>query len=178
MLINLRHKFSNSLTTGKTLSSRKFSLALASTPDALFRLKNPDPITTPKYVFVGGKGGVGKTSTSSALSISLSDEGLRTLIVSTDPAHSLGNSSSVLSSPIHIISGDALDLDLSSGSIVKIPTERNLWALEINVEQALEGFKANANNFNAAGLAKSFGVPPGRRLDFSTYSTSPTCSSC
>ncbi len=35
-------------------------------------------------------GGVGKTSTSSALALALSDNNLRTLVVSTDPAHSLG----------------------------------------------------------------------------------------
>jgi anion-transporting ArsA/GET3 family ATPase len=62
-----------------------------------------------QYIFVGGKGGVGKTSISSALSICLSKgnthnhdndyimlvnltaKGLRVLVVSTDPAHSLGD---------------------------------------------------------------------------------------
>jgi arsenite-transporting ATPase len=44
----------------------------------------------PKFIFVGGKGGVGKTSTSSAIAISLSDKAFKTLVVSTDPAHSLG----------------------------------------------------------------------------------------
>lgn len=97
-----------------------------------------------QYVFVGGKGGVGKTTTSSSLALALSDSGLRTLIVSTDPAHSLG---------------DSLDLPLSSGSIVKVPTETNLWALEVDVEDALESFKETAKEFNAESLSKSFGVP-------------------
>lgn len=42
----------------------------------------------PRFVFFGGKGGVGKTTVSSAFAVKLADEGLKTLIVSTDPAHS------------------------------------------------------------------------------------------
>ena len=33
-----------------------------------------------RYVFVGGKGGVGKTSTSAATAVKFADEGLRTLV--------------------------------------------------------------------------------------------------
>ena len=42
-------------------------------------------------LFVGGKGGVGKTSVSAAIAQRWSREGGRVLIVSTDPAHSLGD---------------------------------------------------------------------------------------
>ena len=41
-----------------------------------------------KFVFFGGKGGVGKTTVSSAYAVKCARAGLRTLIVSTDPAHS------------------------------------------------------------------------------------------
>jgi len=44
-----------------------------------------------RIVFVGGKGGVGKTTTAAAVALHLADSGRRCLVVSTDPAHSLGD---------------------------------------------------------------------------------------
>lgn len=44
-----------------------------------------------RVLFVGGKGGVGKTSISSAVAVARASEGARVLVVSTDPAHNLGH---------------------------------------------------------------------------------------
>ena len=44
-----------------------------------------------KIVFVGGKGGVGKTTLAAALSLAAAEAGHRCLVISTDPAHSLGD---------------------------------------------------------------------------------------
>jgi len=44
-----------------------------------------------RVLFVVGKGGVGKTTTSAAIAVGLAERGYKTLIVSLDPAHNLGD---------------------------------------------------------------------------------------
>ncbi len=44
-----------------------------------------------RILFVGGKGGVGKTTTASALALKAAESHRKVLVVSTDPAHSLGD---------------------------------------------------------------------------------------
>jgi arsenite/tail-anchored protein-transporting ATPase len=44
-----------------------------------------------RFCFVVGKGGVGKTTTSGAIALAFADRGIRTHLISTDPAHSLGD---------------------------------------------------------------------------------------
>lgn len=50
-----------------------------------------DTVRARRVLFVGGKGGVGKTSVSSAVALARAREGARVLVVSTDPAHNLGH---------------------------------------------------------------------------------------
>lgn len=84
--------------------------------------------TDRKYVMISGKGGVGKTSLAASLAVRFAQEGHTTLVVSTDPAHSLG---------------DSLAQDISGGVPVLIEgTDLPLWGMEIDTEREKEKFKA------------------------------------
>ncbi|MCT9094723.1 ArsA family ATPase [Haloarchaeobius sp. HME9146] len=75
-----------------------------------------------KFVFFGGKGGVGKTTVSSAFGLKNANAGLKTLVVSTDPAHS---------------TSDVFDQQFGDDPD---PVEgiENLWAMEIDPEEEVE----------------------------------------
>ncbi len=75
-----------------------------------------------KIMFFGGKGGVGKTSCSSAFSLQKTYEGKKVLLISTDPAHSVS---------------DLFECKIGS-DIVKI--RENLYATEINPEEEAEKY--------------------------------------
>ncbi|MHA1268607.1 MAG: ArsA family ATPase [Candidatus Helarchaeota archaeon] len=73
--------------------------------------------STMKFTLFGGKGGVGKTTCASASAVWAADHGRETLIISTDPAHSLS---------------DSFNIDLSGGEVYPVPGFENLYGLEIN----------------------------------------------
>src|SRR5215210_3465031 len=69
-------------------------------PNRKSKIENQKPLLPPdfpptRYVFFGGKGGVGKTTAAAATALALLDAagpGERVLVFSTDPAHSLSDS--------------------------------------------------------------------------------------
>ena len=67
--------------------------------------------TKRKYYMLGGKGGVGKTSCAASLAVKFANSGHPTLVVSTDPAHSLSDSfAQVTVFPWHKVLKDLFDL--------------------------------------------------------------------
>ncbi len=83
--------------------------------DALLRNLEHKPL-----LFVGGKGGVGKTTHAASLACRLADLGRKVLLISTDPAHSLGD---VLQTPL-------------SGTVRALTPY--LSALELNPQQMVD----------------------------------------
>ena len=75
---------------------------------------------TPRTILYTGKGGVGKTSVAAATARRCARAGLRTVVLSTDPAHSLS---------------DSLEEELGS-----IPTQcgENLWGQEVQAQEEME----------------------------------------
>jgi arsenite-transporting ATPase len=65
--------------------------------EAVDDIDTPTGIDAPDYVLYGGKGGVGKTTCAAATALASAQDGTATLVVSTDPAHSL---SDTLETPI------------------------------------------------------------------------------
>lgn len=67
-----------------------------------------------RVVFVSGKGGVGKTAVAAAVAWGLAQRGRRVLLVSTDPAHSLGHlwQQQISDQPTPVVAGlDAIEID-------------------------------------------------------------------
>jgi len=86
-----------------------------------------------RFVFVGGKGGVGKTTTAAAIALRFARSGRKTLVVSTDPAHSLGDA---LDMPL-FAQPCAVPLTEISGEDLK----ENLYGLEINPAEVVDDFR-------------------------------------
>ncbi|HSL14870.1 MAG TPA: ArsA family ATPase [Actinomycetota bacterium] len=78
-----------------------------------------------RYVFFGGKGGVGKTVLAGMSALWFAQQGRRTLLASTNPVHSLSG---------------LLDQDVF-GTHTPVESVENLWAFEIDTRDAIERSK-------------------------------------
>jgi arsenite-transporting ATPase len=79
-----------------------------------------------------GKGGVGKTSISAATALRCAEMGLRTIVLSTDTAHSLG---------------DSLDVEIGPEPI---EIRQNLWAQEVDARYSMEKYWGNVQRYMVA----------------------------
>jgi len=78
-----------------------------------------------KYVFFGGKGGVGKTVFAGATALWFARQGRRTMLASTNPVHSLSS----------LLAQDVL------GKHTPVADVSNLWAYEIDTKDTIERSK-------------------------------------
>ena len=104
-----------------------------------------------RLLLFGGKGGVGKTTTSSATAVWLADAGLKVLLVSSDPAHSTSDS-----------------LDTSLGPVpVEVDGVPGLFGLEMDPEAKLSNLLPKVgeavNNMGSGGMGGLGGL--GMMLD-------------
>ncbi|MEU4360840.1 ArsA family ATPase [Promicromonospora sp. NPDC023987] len=101
-----------------------------------------DVVRGRRVLFLGGKGGVGKTTTASALALAQAQAGRRVLVVSTDPAHNLG----------HLWQRDVGD--------AVVP----LWRAEAGSGRS-NGTGPNGTGPNGAGLLDGVEIDPRRTTD-------------
>jgi len=104
----------------------------------------PAGVDAPEYVLYGGKGGVGKTTCAAATALASARDGTATLVLSTDPAHSLSDTleTSIPAEPTRIREADPL------------------WAAEIDPEAATGPFAPDepAADADAAGAGPAGGA--------------------
>jgi len=79
-----------------------------------------------KYIFVGGKGGVGKTVIASAIALDLAERGRKVLLASFNPVHSLST---------------LFQQDLSGGVVKKIKEVESLYAVEVEIDDIVNRYK-------------------------------------
>ncbi len=88
-----------------------------------------------RVILFTGKGGVGKTSVAAATALRCARAGYRTLVMSTDPAHSLG---------------DSLDAELGTD---RVQVAGNLWAHEVSALHEMERNWRRLHDYAAAVFA-------------------------
>jgi len=92
------------------------------------------------FVFIGGKGGVGKTTVSAATALWFAKQGKKTLVISTDPAHSLS---------------DSFERNIGHNPT---PIAENLEAVEIDPEVAMKDYQAKIQEQQAMNPGMDMGL--------------------
>lgn len=138
-----------------------------------------------KLLFVGGKGGVGKSTTAAGIAFQAAKQGRRTLLVSTDPAHNLGDIlhkkiSSMITRVNKYLS--AIEIDTVKETDEYIARVRENMAhlihadMVVEVNRYLETAKASPGADEAALFDKLISIilEEGRHFDTIIFDTAPT----
>ncbi len=97
----------------------------------------------PRIIIFSGKGGVGKTTIAAATALRCAEQGLKTIVISVDLAHSLSD-------------GFNLDIDLHDRNLGKPrPVRENLWLQEVEIQEELENHWGEVSKYLAALLGSS-----------------------
>jgi arsenite-transporting ATPase len=104
----------------------------------------PTGVEAPEYVLYGGKGGVGKTTAAAATALASAADGVATLVVSTDPAHSLS---------------DTLGTEIAAEP-ARIREDVPLYAAEIDPEAAVDDSVFGAMGGDGPGANAGAGAGP------------------
>jgi arsenite-transporting ATPase len=96
-----------------------------------------------RILLFSGKGGVGKTSLAACTGVKLADSGKKTLVMSVDPAHSLGDSFDLGGKLFHGSTGSATSV------------APNLWIQEVNIQREIKRHWASISSYITAVLRTS-----------------------
>lgn len=90
----------------------------------LMQLLNEKPAL--RFIFTGGKGGVGKTVAAAGIAIQFAEQGKRTLLASLNPVHSLSS-----------VFGQAL----SGGAVLPVKGVSNLFVVEVETQEVVTRYR-------------------------------------
>ncbi|EFH40958.1 anion-transporting ATPase family protein [Arabidopsis lyrata subsp. lyrata] len=118
--------------------------SLATLAEGASRFDEMVSVNQRKFYLLGGKGGVGKTSCAASLAVKFASHGHPTIVVSTDPAHSLS---------------DSFSQDLSGGVLKPVQgVDSPLLALEITPEIMKDEIKRQTGDKSVKNMMDSMGL--------------------
>src|SRR5207245_2848057 len=81
-----------------------------------------------RYIFTGGKGGVGKTVAAAGLAYHCASQGESVLVASLNPVHSLSS---------------LFGQSLSGGKVIEVKGAKNVYAVEVETTEVVERYRSS-----------------------------------
>ncbi|MFD1335932.1 ArsA family ATPase [Oceanobacillus iheyensis] len=138
-----------------------------------------------RIIFVGGKGGVGKSSSAAAIAWKLAKEGNKTLLISTDPAHNVGDIFQTtiggkIKKLANSLYGLEIDPEIETDSYIRSVKENIQGVVHVGmieeVNRQLDTAKASPGADEAALFDKLISIilEEGNQFDKLIFDTAPT----